>query len=136
MGRGSSPGHVLHPFLLALHTNLAADVAKLGVVSRAHGRGDTGAVTGCKKTLPAAPTVCRGCLITVEPQPNCIDPLHVPTLTSLPSWSCCSSLSLPYRERILFLHNQGIYPTQQVMRGRNKEHFDLELSLQSRNYIT
>jgi len=31
VGRGSSPGHVLHPFLLALHTNLAADVAKLGV---------------------------------------------------------------------------------------------------------
>ena len=28
VGRGSSPGHVLHPFLLALHTNLAADVAK------------------------------------------------------------------------------------------------------------
>ena len=26
----SSPGHVLHPFLLALHTNLAADLAKLG----------------------------------------------------------------------------------------------------------
>ena len=31
VGRGSSPGHVLHPFLLALHTNLATDVAKLGV---------------------------------------------------------------------------------------------------------
>ena len=31
VGRGSSPSHVLHPFLLALHTNLAADVAKLGV---------------------------------------------------------------------------------------------------------
>ena len=31
VGRGSSPGHVLHPFLLALHANLAADVAKLGV---------------------------------------------------------------------------------------------------------
>ena len=31
MGRGSSPGHVLHCFLLALHTNLAADEAKLGV---------------------------------------------------------------------------------------------------------
>ena len=28
-GRGS--GHVLHPFLSALHTNLAADVAKLVV---------------------------------------------------------------------------------------------------------
>ena len=40
VGRGSSPGHVLHPFLLALHTNLAADVAKLGVcVLRAHGGG-------------------------------------------------------------------------------------------------
>jgi len=35
VGRGSSPSHVLHPFLLALHTNLAADLAKLGV-SRAH----------------------------------------------------------------------------------------------------
>ena len=35
VGCGLSPGHVLHPFLLALHTNLAADVAKLGV-SRAH----------------------------------------------------------------------------------------------------
>ena len=31
MGRGLSPGHVLHCFLLALHTNLAADEAKLGV---------------------------------------------------------------------------------------------------------
>jgi hypothetical protein len=31
VGRGSSPGHVLHHFLLALHANLAADVAKLGV---------------------------------------------------------------------------------------------------------
>ena len=31
MGRGSSPGHVLHPFLLALYTNLATDEAKLGV---------------------------------------------------------------------------------------------------------
>ena len=40
-----SPGHILHPFLLALHTNLAADVAKLGV-SRAHA-GGIGAVTGC-----------------------------------------------------------------------------------------
>ena len=27
VGRGSSPGHVLHLFLLALHTNLAADVS-------------------------------------------------------------------------------------------------------------
>ena len=35
MGYGLSPGHALRPFLLALHTNLAADVAKLGV-SRAH----------------------------------------------------------------------------------------------------
>ena len=33
-----SPGHVLHPFLLALHTDLAADVAKLGVC-RARTRG-------------------------------------------------------------------------------------------------
>ena len=51
VGRGSSPGQVLHLFLLALHTNLAADVAKLGV-SRAHtgGGGDTGAVTGCRGT--------------------------------------------------------------------------------------
>jgi hypothetical protein len=31
VGRGLIPGHVLHPFLLALHTNLAADVVKLGV---------------------------------------------------------------------------------------------------------
>jgi len=29
VGRGSSPGRVLHPFLLALHTNLAADVTQL-----------------------------------------------------------------------------------------------------------
>jgi len=35
VGRGLSPGRVPRPFLLALHTNLAADVAKLGV-SRAH----------------------------------------------------------------------------------------------------
>jgi len=28
IGRDSSPGHVLHLFLLALHTNLAAGVAK------------------------------------------------------------------------------------------------------------
>ena len=48
MGRGSSPGYVLHPFLLALHTNLAADVAKLGVCrARTRGGGDTGGVTGC-----------------------------------------------------------------------------------------
>ena len=40
MGRGSSPGHVLHPFLLALRTNLAADVAKLSV-RRARTRGGT-----------------------------------------------------------------------------------------------
>ena len=40
VGRGSSPGHVLHPFLLALHTNLAADVAKLGVC-RARTQGET-----------------------------------------------------------------------------------------------
>jgi len=40
MGRGSSPGHVLHPFLLALHTNLAADEAKLGVC-RARTQGGT-----------------------------------------------------------------------------------------------
>ena len=39
VGRGSSPGHVLHPFLLALHTNLAADVAKLGVCRAHTGRG-------------------------------------------------------------------------------------------------
>jgi hypothetical protein len=49
MGLGSSTGHVLHLFLLALHTNLAADVAKLGVC-RARppggGGGDTGGVTG------------------------------------------------------------------------------------------
>jgi hypothetical protein len=32
VGRGSSPGHVLHCFLLALYTNLAADEAKLGVL--------------------------------------------------------------------------------------------------------
>jgi hypothetical protein len=36
VGRGSSPGHVLHPFLLALHTNLAADVAKLGMPQEGH----------------------------------------------------------------------------------------------------
>ena len=36
VGHGLSPGHILHPFLLALHTNLAADVAKLGV-ARARG---------------------------------------------------------------------------------------------------
>ena len=41
MGRGSNPGHVLHRFLLALYTNLAADVAKLGVVLRAPGGGGT-----------------------------------------------------------------------------------------------
>ena len=35
VGCGSGPSHVLRPFLLALHTNLAADVAKLGM-SRAH----------------------------------------------------------------------------------------------------
>jgi hypothetical protein len=40
MGHGSSPGHVLHPFLLALHTNLAAGVAKLGVC-RARTQGGT-----------------------------------------------------------------------------------------------
>ena len=40
VGRGSSPGHVLHPFLLALHTNLAADVAKLGVRRARTPRGD------------------------------------------------------------------------------------------------
>jgi len=40
VGRGSSPGHVLHPFLLALYTNLAADVAKLGVcAARTQGGG-------------------------------------------------------------------------------------------------
>ena len=39
MGRGSNPGHVLHRFLLALYTNLAADVAKLGVLLRAPGGG-------------------------------------------------------------------------------------------------
>jgi len=38
VGRGSSPGHILHPFLLALYTNLAADEAKLGVC-RARTRG-------------------------------------------------------------------------------------------------
>ena len=49
VGHGSSPGHALHPFLLALHTNLAADVAKLGA-SRAHlgGEGvDTGGRIPC-----------------------------------------------------------------------------------------
>ena len=49
MGRGLSPSHVLHPFLLALHTNLAADVAKLGV-RRAHiGEEDTRTYTDCNK---------------------------------------------------------------------------------------
>jgi len=47
VGRGSSPGHVLHPFLLALHTKLAADEAKLGVCRAHTGGGDTGAVIGC-----------------------------------------------------------------------------------------
>jgi len=37
-GPNSDPGHVLHPFLLAVHTNLAAD------------GGATGAVTGCRTT--------------------------------------------------------------------------------------
>ena len=37
VGRGSSPGHVLHRILLALRANLAADIAELGVMLRAHG---------------------------------------------------------------------------------------------------
>ena len=46
IGCSLSPSYILHPFLLALHTNLAADVAKLGV-SRAHTGGDTGGLTDC-----------------------------------------------------------------------------------------
>jgi len=46
VGCGSSPGHALHPFLLALHTNLAADEAKLGVCCAYRG-GDTGGRPGC-----------------------------------------------------------------------------------------
>jgi hypothetical protein len=48
VGRGSSPGHVLHRFLLALYTNLAADVAKLGVCCARTG-GDTEARTSCTR---------------------------------------------------------------------------------------
>jgi len=44
MGRGSSPG-TYYPFLLALHTILAADVAKLGVYRAHTHRGDAGART-------------------------------------------------------------------------------------------
>ena len=50
VGRGSSPGQVLHLFLLALHTNLAADVAKLGVCC-AHTGGETEARTSCRRKL-------------------------------------------------------------------------------------
>ena len=50
MGRGSSPGHVLHRFLLALHTNLAADEAKLGVWCCARAPG------GTPKLVQAVPT--------------------------------------------------------------------------------
>jgi hypothetical protein len=51
VGRGSSPGHVLHRFLLALHTNLAADVAKLGVWCCARTGGDSEARIDCILTL-------------------------------------------------------------------------------------
>jgi len=48
VARGSSPSHILHCFLLALHTNLAADEAKLGVWCCARtGGGDTEAGTSC-----------------------------------------------------------------------------------------
>ena len=49
MGRGLSLGYVLRRFLLALHTNLAADVAKLGVC-RARTRGG-----GTLEVLQAVP---------------------------------------------------------------------------------
>jgi len=49
VGRGSSPGHVLHRFLLALHTNLAADVAKLGVWCCARTGGGHEARTDCTR---------------------------------------------------------------------------------------
>ena len=48
-----SPGHILHPFLLALHTNLAADVAKLGVC-RARTRGGH---WSCYRLYSAIPSI-------------------------------------------------------------------------------
>jgi len=51
MGRGLSPSRVLRLFLLALYTNLAINVAKLGVYrAPTLGGGDTGGVTGCSLT--------------------------------------------------------------------------------------
>ena len=49
VGRGLSSGQVLHLFLLALYTNLAVDVAKLGVSRAYTGGGDTGAVARALK---------------------------------------------------------------------------------------
>ena len=46
---GLSQGHILHLFLLALHTNLAAALAKLGVYRCAPGGGEAEARTGCKQ---------------------------------------------------------------------------------------
>jgi hypothetical protein len=47
MGHNSSPSHVLYPFLLTLYTNLAIDMAKLGVCrARILGGGDTRGVIG------------------------------------------------------------------------------------------
>ena len=62
MGRGASPGHVLHPFLLALYTNLAEDEAKLGVcVARTRG-GDTEARISCSELqIRYAHPISPGC---------------------------------------------------------------------------
>ena len=66
MGRGLSPGHVLHCFLLALHTNLAADEAKLGVWCCARtGGGDTEARTDCTLVLAMSAVVEAEALLTV-----------------------------------------------------------------------
>jgi len=45
----------VHCFLLALHTNLAADEAKLGVWCCARTGGDTDAGTSCTPGPPATP---------------------------------------------------------------------------------
>lgn len=56
--RGSSPDHVPHPFMLALHTNLAADVAKFDVWCCARTGGDIEARTSCRPCGP--PTTSKG----------------------------------------------------------------------------
>jgi len=78
VGRGLSPGHVLHPFLLALYTNLATDVAKLGAcAARIQGGGDTGGCTDCTPSNEKPMGISRLTIVNKRPFGCKSAPYHI-----------------------------------------------------------